>query len=243
MSTISKFAGRVVCTKAQFDALAEKDPNKEYLVTDDDTYVVAPSVDGTAGQVLKKTATGTEWADESGGGVQADYNQNDSAAPDYIKNRPFYAEVKDITLPVYNGSLTSATTEEGEIAEFTPENVFELGEMVMLKIPSKGVDIITPVLKYEELGLSYIGNIHILGVGDDTGEDYFIYTAREDEQILGVLAMRTAFSNMEVGINIKKTNEIVHKLDKIYLPDGTATETYVDTAISNAITKTLNTEV
>lgn len=37
MSTISKFAGRVVCTKAQFDALAEKDPNKEYLVTDDDT--------------------------------------------------------------------------------------------------------------------------------------------------------------------------------------------------------------
>jgi hypothetical protein len=37
MSTISKFAGRVVCTKAQFDALAEKDPNKEYLLTDDDT--------------------------------------------------------------------------------------------------------------------------------------------------------------------------------------------------------------
>ena len=68
MSTISKFAGRVVCTKAQFDALAEKDPNKEYLVTDDDTYVVAPSTGGTVGQVLKKTANGTEWADESGGG-------------------------------------------------------------------------------------------------------------------------------------------------------------------------------
>ena len=62
MSTISKFAGRVVCTKAQFDALAEKDPNKEYLVTDDDTYVIAPSTDGTAGQVLKKTANGTEWS-------------------------------------------------------------------------------------------------------------------------------------------------------------------------------------
>ena len=38
MSTISKFSGRVVCTKAQFDALAEKDPNKEYLVIDGDTY-------------------------------------------------------------------------------------------------------------------------------------------------------------------------------------------------------------
>lgn len=41
MSTISKFAGRVVCTKAQFDALAEKDPNKEYLVTDDYTYTIS----------------------------------------------------------------------------------------------------------------------------------------------------------------------------------------------------------
>ena len=41
MSTISKFAGRVVCTKAQFDALAEKDQNKEYLVTDDYTYTIS----------------------------------------------------------------------------------------------------------------------------------------------------------------------------------------------------------
>ena len=33
---------------------------------DESAYVVAPSTDGTAGQVLKKTATGTEWANESG---------------------------------------------------------------------------------------------------------------------------------------------------------------------------------
>ena len=33
---------------------------------DEGSYVIAPSTDGTAGQVLKKTATGTEWADESG---------------------------------------------------------------------------------------------------------------------------------------------------------------------------------
>lgn len=35
---------------------------------DESSYVVAPSTDGTAGQVLKKTATGTEWANESGSG-------------------------------------------------------------------------------------------------------------------------------------------------------------------------------
>ena len=35
---------------------------------DENSYVIAPSTDGTAGQVLKKTATGTDWANESGGG-------------------------------------------------------------------------------------------------------------------------------------------------------------------------------
>lgn len=30
---------------------------------DENSYVVAPSIDGTAGQVLKKTANGTEWVD------------------------------------------------------------------------------------------------------------------------------------------------------------------------------------
>ena len=33
---------------------------------DESAYVVAPSTGGTAGQVLKKTANGTEWANESG---------------------------------------------------------------------------------------------------------------------------------------------------------------------------------
>lgn len=39
MSTKSKFKGRVICTKAQYEALAEKDPDKEYLITDDHTFV------------------------------------------------------------------------------------------------------------------------------------------------------------------------------------------------------------
>ena len=34
---------------------------------DENSYVIAPSTGGTAGQVLKKTANGTEWANESGG--------------------------------------------------------------------------------------------------------------------------------------------------------------------------------
>lgn len=164
--------------------------------------------------------------------------------PKFIKDM-YYTEVKDIVLPVYNGSLTSETDEGVEIAQLVVENVFELGEMVMLKIPSKGIDIVTPALKYGGTEMLYIGNPYLMGMGDDTGEDYLIATNKEEN--VGAVVMRTAFSNMEVEINIKRANEVVYKLDKKYLPDGIATETYVntavDTAISNAITKTLNTEV
>ena len=40
---------------------------------------------------LKLKDDGTLYA-AGGGGVQPDWNQNDSTATDYIKNRPFYAE-------------------------------------------------------------------------------------------------------------------------------------------------------
>lgn len=50
---------------------------------DESSYVVAPSTDGTAGQVLKKTATGTEWANESGGGKYYMHN-----VTIYNKNTP-----------------------------------------------------------------------------------------------------------------------------------------------------------
>lgn len=45
---------------------------------------------GSAGQVLAKTEEGTTWKDLPQGGVQSDWNQNDSAELDFIKNRPFY---------------------------------------------------------------------------------------------------------------------------------------------------------
>ena len=35
MSTLSKFKGIVICTKAQYEALSEKNPDKMYLITDD----------------------------------------------------------------------------------------------------------------------------------------------------------------------------------------------------------------
>lgn len=48
MSTKSKFKGIVVCTKAQYEALTEKDTDKVYFITDDDSSVTVVQTTGTS---------------------------------------------------------------------------------------------------------------------------------------------------------------------------------------------------
>lgn len=56
MSTTSKFKGRVICTKAQFDALTQKDVDKEYFITDDDLKVLQATGTSTT-DVMSQDAT------------------------------------------------------------------------------------------------------------------------------------------------------------------------------------------
>ena len=56
MSTKSKFKGIVVCTKAQYEALTEKDTDKEYFITDDDLNVVQTTGTSTT-DVMSQDAT------------------------------------------------------------------------------------------------------------------------------------------------------------------------------------------
>ena len=69
---------------------------------DESSYVVAPSTGGTAGQVLKKTANGTEWANESGGGKLYLH---------HIKIMAYLDQVFDGTISVdmYSSSATKFT--------------------------------------------------------------------------------------------------------------------------------------
>lgn len=56
MSTKSKFKGIVVCTKAQFEAITEKDTDKVYFITDDDLKVVQATGTSTT-DVMSQDAT------------------------------------------------------------------------------------------------------------------------------------------------------------------------------------------
>ena len=69
---------------------------------DESSYVIAPSTDGTAGQVLKKTASGTEWADESGGGSGGKLYLHKISAH-------FRTHSGDIYLSIINNSVTPLT--------------------------------------------------------------------------------------------------------------------------------------
>ena len=94
------------------------------VATQNDT--VALPAGGSAGQVLAKTEEGTTWKDLPQGGVQSDWNQNDSAELDFIKNRPFYTETNEtVFLPSGQYTIVTAQTRasgpavEAIIATFT----------------------------------------------------------------------------------------------------------------------------
>ena len=71
---------------------------------DENSYVVAPSTEGTAGQVLKKTAAGTEWADESGKLYK--HHIKIMAYIDQASGTPFDGMV---SIDVYSSSATKFT--------------------------------------------------------------------------------------------------------------------------------------
>ena len=78
---------------------------KNSLRTNETTYIDYVA-SGTLSMNVKfyKISSGSGMG---GGGVQSDWNQNDSSAPDYIKNRPFYKE----TNTLFDGDVTTILTE------------------------------------------------------------------------------------------------------------------------------------
>ena len=68
--------------------------------------------------MLTKTGDGEEWQKPTGGKqLQADWNQNDRTAKDYIKNRPFYSQDETMVSSSYVDVLDSELNEMIEIPD------------------------------------------------------------------------------------------------------------------------------
>ena len=107
----------------------------------------------------------------TGGGSQADWNQNNETQPDFIKNRPFYTGDPVETVLVEESTATFA--DEGGVygAEVISTFLATVGETY--KVSWDGT-VYECVCADYRAGLTAIGNLSIAGAGADTGEPFLI---------------------------------------------------------------------
>lgn len=174
-----------------------------------------------------------------------DYNQNDSTAADYIKNRPFYTGTEEKTVQIVSGTYTGQA-EEGIALAITnlPVTTLLIADSTATIKTSQGLDETKVVKSLGDTGLIYIGNASLLdNAFPDTGETYLFYTADSDGQLIGMFGQTTPFTDMKIEVSQVQIKETIVKMPSKYLPDEAATKSDVAVAIEEAITKTLNTDV
>ena len=197
------------------------------------TDYMAPPTGGTAGQVLKKAETGTEWADAP----VPDWNQNDSTAADYVKNRPFYT----------GDPVETVLVEESTVA-------FTLNEQIGLylaQFPSTFEAIVGETYKVSWDGTVYectcgdfdgnlvLGNLFIIGVGSDTGEPFIMIVNNGNGIQIG-----TTNTSSSHTFSISGMAAQVVKIDPKYLPDSFKPEgkSYITFSSPNSFTLAVENE-
>ena len=163
---------------------------------------------------------------------QSDWNQNDETAPDYVKNRPFYAGDPVETVFVEESTVAFAEDNGSYMAEFPSTFEATVGETY--KVSWDGTVYECTCVKVNQSTI--IGNLSIKGTGSDTGEPFLmdVYNG------VGMLIATTDTSASHT-FSISKTVVPVVKIDKKYLPstipfmeDGKIPEKYVPERFPNA---------
>ena len=143
-----------------------------------------------------------------GDGVQPDWNQNDDMQPDYIKNRPFYEEVKVFA--------------EGDITDDSstlPEGKYELGKIYVVEVDGVQYQLEFMSAKSGE-GRYYVGfNIG----GTRYGVTYIDSTKPWLSAGIGTASPSDGLYSVQVA-NITKPAHVrvfqqdLHKIDSKYIP-------------------------
>ena len=185
----------------------------------------------TPGQIIKvKTVQNgkpTEWeaVDMPSGGVQSDWNQNDSTQPDYVKNRPFYTGNPVETVLVEESTVTFAAVDGMYMGQL--ESTFSATVGETYKVSWDGAAYECTCVSFN--GEHAIGNLSIVSAGSDTGEP-FIIGIRNGKEIQIVTADTSASHTFSISGFV---TEVV-KIDAKYLPDTVATKSEVEAAQTTA---------
>ena len=161
----------------------------------------------------------------SGGGssVQPNWNQNDSTAADYVKNRPFYM----------GGPVETVLVEESTVS-FAPADGVYMGQLKSTFVPTVGetYKVSWDGTTYESTcvnfnSLQVIGNLSIMGLGSDTGEPFLVAVSNS----MGI-QIATADTSASHTFSIGGFIPEIVKIDRKYLPQAafitydSSTDTY-----------------
>ena len=175
---------------------------------------------------------GTEYKaiDGSGsGGIQPDYNQNDSTAADYIKNRPFYEGLKEETLleQTFTTSFQPVEGEPGFNFWETTENKISLKEGDAVNVLFNGTKY-TLTVKKDFGSVLYIGNLYIFYKDkENTGEPFAVANTALSTLKDGTTII-TEQPQTNATIKVYKSEDIIKTIDPKFIKDmyyETTTET------------------
>ena len=167
---------------------------------------------GTAGQLLSKTESGTEWIDPPQSGAQSDWNQNDSTKPDYVKNRPFYTGDRVETVFVEESTVSFADQGDG-LYGAQVQSTFEAIVGKLYKVYWDGTTYECACIDVSVMPCLIIGNLSIIGMGSDTGEPFAMGVFNGEG-----IQITTTNTSASHTFSISGFVQEVVKIDEKYLP-------------------------
>ena len=142
----------------------------------------------------------------SSGGIQSDWNQNDSTMADYVKNRTHWKE--SVETPILSEQTISGQT------QVTFENDFSAVDNDCIVVWD-GVEYNQKVKAYSSYGY-YVGNLSIAGAGKDTGEPFVIISANFDGSTTRMVVPQDEGEHVIKVVEVQNT---YHKIPSEYLED------------------------
>ena len=154
-----------------------------------------------------------------GGGVQPDWNQNDSTATDYIKNRPFYTETTETVL--VEESTVSFSSPGAGLYYATIQSAFKptAGETYKVSWDGVAYECVGETIS----GYTVIGNSSVIGVGADTGEPFVISPLADNSGIEIYTKDTSASHTISISGSIAEV---------VQIPDKYISDTFRDVIIA-----------
>lgn len=155
-----------------------------------------------------------------GGGVQPDWNQNDSTATDYIKNRPFY-EGDPVETVLVEESTVPFTSPSAGLYYATIQSAFKptAGETYKVSWDGVAYECVCETIS----GYTVIGNSSVIGVGADTGEPFVISPLADNSGIEIYTKDASASHTISISGSIAEV---------IQIPDKYISNTFKDVVIA-----------